>query len=95
MKKVFISGPAKEDIIHIKDFMNNRIAFKNFIHSLSKVFDMISEYPDIGVKKQGIIDSSILIYTIKRKYNIVYRIKDENIEILRILSKYQNLFAIL
>ena len=56
---------------------------------------MLSEYPNAGVKKAGIKNPNVQVYTIKKKYNIVYKQKNNNIEILRVLNKYQNLFAIL
>ena len=95
MKKVLITCLAKEDIIEIKNYMNNPNAYGNFINSLSKVFEMLRDFPNVGIKKQGIKNSSVLIYTINKKYNIAYRINNENIEILRVLNKYQKLFAVL
>ena len=97
MKKVLITDIAQSDILNIKEniFENNNILVKNFTDLLVKIFLMISEYPNIGVKKRGISDSNILTYTVRKKYNIIYRVKNENVEILRILTRYQNLFAVL
>ncbi len=97
MKNVLITNIAKADIIGIKEYIadNNISASNNFIFTLKSVFEMLCEFQNAGVKKDGIKNSEVLIYTVEKKYNIVYRIKDENIEILRVLNKYQNIFAVL
>ncbi len=97
MKKVLLTDKAKSDIIGIKTFIekDNIKASKSFIKNLKKHFDMLAQYPDVGVKKQGITNNSVLIYIIKKRYSIVYRINGDIIEVLRVLSKYQNIFAVL
>ncbi len=97
MNKVLITNIAKSDILNIKEYISaqNPIASNDFISILTEVFEMLSKYPNAGVKKLGIKNQNVQIYTIKKKYNIIYQVKDNNIEILRVLNKYQNLFAIL
>ena len=97
MKKVLLTDKAKSDIKEINSFIanDNLKASNEFIDILKKHFSMLAQYPDVGVKKQGVIDKSVLIYTIKKKYSVVYRINGDNIEILRVLSRYQNIFAVL
>ena len=97
MKKFLITDIAQSDILNIKEYIfeNNSILVKDFMDLLAKIFLMLSEYPNIGVKKRGISAPDILIYTVRKKYNIIYRIKNENVEVLRVLTRYQNLFAVL
>lgn len=97
MNKVLITNLAKSDILNIREYIEakNPAAAQNFINSLVHILEMLAQYPQVGVKKFGIKNPNIQIYTIKKKYNIVYQQKNNNIEILRILNKYQNLFAIL
>ena len=65
------------------------------IPGTSAMVDALRYNPNAGVKKAGIKNPNDQVYTIKKKYNIVYKQKNNNIEILRVLNKYQNLFAIL
>ena len=97
MNRVLITNLAKSDILNIKEYIviKNPEAAQRFINSLIRIFEMLSEYPNAGVKKAGIKNPNVQVYTIKKKYNIVYKQKNNNIEILRVLNKYQNLFAIL
>ncbi len=56
---------------------------------------MLALFPESGVRKNSIKDKSVLIYITQKRYAIVYRIKNNNLQILRILTRYQDLFAIL
>lgn len=97
MYKVLITSVAKSDILKIKEYIEtgNINASTNFLNTLFSILEMLAEYPNIGVEKSGIKNKDIKIFTMKKKYNIVYRLNGETIEILRVLNKYQNLFAIL
>ena len=97
MNKVSITSLAKSDILNIKEYIasSNTVGANYFVESLISVFEMLAEFPYVGVKKAGIKNQNIQIYTIRKKYNIIYRVKDGDIEILRVLNRYQNLFAVL
>lgn len=56
---------------------------------------MLAAFPKAGIKKIGIKNKSVFIYTTRKSYLIIYRIKNKEIEILRVLTKYQDLFAVL
>ena len=75
MNKVLITNIAKSDILNIKEYISaqNPIASNDFISILTEVFEMLSKYPNAGVKKLGIKNQNVQIYTIKKKYNIIYQ----------------------
>ena len=94
---VLITEPAKNDISEIINFIakDNTKAAIGILNIYEATFKMLAEFPEAGVRKTGIKDKSVLIFTIKKRYSIAYRVKDDTIEILRVLTRYQDLFAIL
>ena len=75
-----------------KDNVRAAIAVtKLFKRSVEK----LSNFPNLGKHKDGITDKDILIFTVKQRYSIAYKILDDSIVVLRILSRYQDIFAIL
>ena len=69
MNKVLITDLAKSDILSIKEYIfdKNPTAAQNFISTLKNTFNMISKYPNVGVKKSGIKNPDVQIYTIQKK----------------------------
>ncbi|MBO6087977.1 type II toxin-antitoxin system RelE/ParE family toxin [bacterium] len=57
--------------------------------------EKLSKFPNLGKHKIGINDKDILIFTVKQRYSIAYKIINDSIVILRVLSRYQDVFAIL
>ena len=96
-KAVFITGIAKEDITKIAEYIatDNKSASVRIVDDFYKVFELLSNFPETGSIKDDIKDKTIRIYTMKKNFTIVYRILNDKIEILRILTRYQNIFAIL
>lgn len=60
-----------------------------------KSIEKLSNFPNLGKHKNGIKDKDILIFTVKQRYSIAYKIVNGSIVVLRILSRYQDIFAIL
>ena len=96
-KSVLITGVAKEDITQISEYIaiDNKNASVKIVDDFYKTFELLSNFPETGSIKDGINDKTIRIYTMKKNFAIVYRIVNDKIEILRILTRYQNIFAIL
>ena len=96
-KAVFITGIAKEDITKISEYIavDNKIASIKIVDDFYKTFELLSNFPETGVIKNDIKDKTVRIYTMKKNFAIVYRILNDNVEILRVLTRYQNIFAIL
>ena len=95
--KIIITNFAKEDVKNISSYIakyNIKAAIavtKLFKNSVEK----LSSFPNLGNNKEGIKDKNILIYTVKQKYSTAYKFENNKIIILRILSRYQDIFAIL
>ena len=96
-KIVLITNLAKEDISNITEYIavDNKIASVKIVEDFYKVFDLLSTFPETGSIKNDINDKTVRIYTMKKNFTIVYRISNDKIEILRVLTRYQNIFAIL
>ena len=94
---ILITEKAKEDIVKISDYIakdNPKVAIDTLI-LFEKTFKMLALFPNAGVNKAILKDKSVLIYNVKKLYSIAYRINKNNIEIVRILTHYQDIFAIL
>lgn len=95
--RVLITESAQNDIISITDYIakDNSTAASSIIDAFRKTFEILSIYPETGTVRKKIKNKSVRIYTIKKKFTIVYRLNNEQLEILRILTKYQNIFSVL
>ena len=96
-KTVLITGVAKEDITKIAEYIavDNKSASIKIVDDFYKTFELLSNFPETGSIKNEIKDKMVRIYTMKKNFAIVYRILNDKIEILRVLTRYQNIFAIL
>jgi len=94
---VLITPQAKNDIIEIITYISNdnaKAALK-INDTFKNIFEMLGDFPLTGTAKYSIQNQSVRIYSVKKQYSIVYRIKENQIEILRVLTRYQDIFAIL
>lgn len=89
--KVKITDQAKFDIKNIKEYIakDNKTASLNFVIQLKRTFINLSIYPKIGRYRYEFKENDIYTYVFK-SYIIVYKLCPSEIEILRILSDYQN-----
>ncbi len=94
---VLITIPAKSDISDIITFVanDNPKAAIGVLNIFEQTFRMLADFPAAGIQKNITEDKSVRIYTIRKRYSVVYRVKNNTLEILRVLTKYQDLFAIL
>ncbi len=76
---------AKEDIISLQKFLiskNEEEVFPLIIKRIKQSIILLRSFPDLGEYSE--IFSAKILTVPKTKYNIVYRIKNSNLEILRI-----------
>lgn len=94
---IYITPSAKNDIINIADFIaaDNPAAGAKISSIFRNAFEMLLEFPNAGIAKKEIKDKTVKIYITNKRFLIAYRINDNHIEILRVLTKYQDVFAIL
>ena len=92
-----IKSKALEDISIIADRIkeDNEKAALNFIQLLYEVFDKISRFPNLGVSRKDFTYKDVRFFVVEKHYLVVYNIENESVCILRILSSYQNICALL
>lgn len=95
--KIITTDAAKEDVKNISSYIakDNIRAAIAVTKLLKKSIEKLSNFPNLGKNKNGIKDKDILIFIVKQRYSIAYKIVNGSIVVLRILSRYQDIFAIL
>ena len=86
MGRIIISEPAKQDIADIFYFIkkdNPKIA-KNFLSDLLKKISLLEQFPKLG-KSVQISRQRDLRTLIHLNYRIIYRIRNGDIDIVRVL----------
>ena len=97
-RKIIITKEAENDIISIENYIaiDNKNAAKDFVIKLKKTFINLSKYPRLGKNHPKLSgDDKILFLPVMRNYLIVYTVIDDNIHIVRVLTTYRNICAIL
>jgi len=94
---IIFSEQAYQDIELICNYISkdNHIAAKKLTNILIKSCDILAAFPDLGVKRLDLSNKNIMFFVVKRRYIIVYKIEKNNIYIIRILSSYQDIQALL
>ncbi len=92
--RLIISEQAREDLIDIWQYIALD-SFDNADKFVDLIYDTCSELasmPEMGRKRDGLIPG-IRSFPVKR-YVIFYRIRKNQVEIIRVLSAYRDLSAI-
>lgn len=92
-----IKSKALEDITIIADHIreDNEKAALRFIQSLHDIFDKLANFPNIGIARKDFTYRDVRFFVVKKHYLIVYNIENDAVCILRVLSSYQNICALL
>ena len=95
--KIITTDAAKEDVKNISSYIakDNVRAAIAVTKLFKKSIEKLSNFPNLGKQKEGIRDKEILIFTVKQRYSIAYKVIDQSIVVVRIWSRYQDIFAIL
>jgi len=97
-RKIIITVEAENDIRNIEEYIvqDNVNAANDFVIKLKKSFINLSLYPRLGKNRPEFSgNDKILFLPVMTNYLIVYTIIDNDLYIVRILTKYQNICAIL
>lgn len=97
-RKIIITEEAEKDIQNIENYIaqDNISSAKDFIIKLKKSFINLSYYPRLGKNRPEFSgNNKFLFLPVMSNYLIVYTIIENNLYIVRVLSKYQNICAIL
>ena len=92
-----IKSKALEDIATIADLIreDNEKASLKFLQDLYDTFDKLANFPNIGITRKDFTYRDVRFFVVKKHYLIVYNIENETVCILRVLSSYQNICALL
>lgn len=92
-----ISNEAKNDLIQIISFIkkDNIKAARNVITLLQKSCEILALFPNMGSNNPKIKLEDAKILIIKWQYVIVYKIENNDLVILKFLSKYQDICNLL
>jgi len=96
--KYYLTKEAANDIEEFREYLQNRggesIA-DHFIGWIFSKFDILSDYPKIG-RKRNDLHPGLLHFPEKRyRQNIFYRKTPQGIEITRVLSVFKDYYEIL
>lgn len=89
-----LSGEARADLIRINDstFAENPPAANRFLQAFDRKCQLLAQFPEMGVKWQD-LHPPLRSFPVG-KHLIFYRPVPEGIEVIRVISGYQDLAAI-
>ncbi len=95
--KLIIENKAESDMELIADFIakDNKNAAIKMLKQFYKTFEKLSEYPNIGIKRLDFTYKDVKFYVVKKHYLIVYTMVEDTVHILRVLTAYQDICALL
>lgn len=95
--KLEIKSKALSDVGIISDYIakDNKSAARKMVASFDKVFGLLCQHPELGRKRPDFTNKDVRFYVVKKHYLIVYEIADDTICILRVLTAYQDICALL
>ncbi len=98
MNKAYkIKSKALEDITIIADRIreDNEKAALKFVQVLYETFDKLAKFPNLGISRKDFTYKDVRFFVVKKHYLVVYNLENDCICILRVLSSYQNICALL
>lgn len=93
MNNYKIKNIAFNDIRGITDNINkyNKSASLDFIKEIKNTFERLALFPNIGTIRKDFTYKNVRFFVFRKKFLIIYNIEDSNINILRVLSTYQEI----
>lgn len=92
-----ITDIALSDIEEIIEYIliKNKKAAIDLLKLFYKSFKTLEKNPKMGNTRYDLTDKKVLFWVLKRKYLVVYKIKNNDIIILRVLSTYRDIISLL
>lgn len=90
--KLIITKSAQDDIRGIVSYiaLDNKTAALKFAKVIKNTFVYLSDYTNMGKKRPEYTDEDVLFFTTKWSYNIVYKLENGKLYVVRVLSEYQD-----
>lgn len=91
MSFYFISPQASFDLAQINDYLfaGNSEAADRFLSNITQKFELLANFPNMG-RRRDQLSSSLRSFTVD-DYLIFYRLIEDGIEVVRVVSGYRDL----
>ena len=92
-----IENIAESDMISIAEYIakDKKSAAAKMLKLFYDSFNKLSIYPELGFSRPDFTYKDVKFFVVKRNYLIVYKTTKDEIHILRVLSAYQDICALL
>lgn len=92
-----ILDKAEEDLILIGEYIakDNPAAAYNLFKQFYATFDLLTEYPNLGVRRTDFTYKDVRFYVIRKNFLILYKFEASTLFILRVLTAYQDICTLL
>ncbi len=100
MFEVKVSPQAAEDLIGIRDYIENElqnpIAAQNTVLKIVETYENLSNFPEAGIPVEKYVGfPTDYKFVLANNYSIFYRIEDEVVRIIRIMYSKRDFVRIL
>ena len=100
MFEVKVSPQAVEDLLEIKDYIENEllnpIVAQNTVEKIVEIFENLANYPEIGIPVERYVSfSTDYKFVLANNYFIFYRIKEDCVKVIRIMYSRRDFVKIL
>lgn len=94
---LIIENAAESDMVAIAEYIakDKRSAAAKMLKLFHISFDKLSTYPEIGFSRPDFTYKDVNFFVVKKHYLIVYKTTEKELHILRVLSVYQDICAML
>lgn len=88
---------AEEDLALIGEYIakDSPRAAANFLEHFYATFLTLCEYPNLGVKRPDFTYKDVKFYVVKKNFLVLYKVENNTLYILRVLTAYQDICALL
>lgn len=94
---LIIENAAEIDMATLSAYIakDNKSAATKILKLFYASFEKLSAYPELGFSRPDFTYNDVKFFVVKKHYLIVYKITNDEIHILRVLSAYQDICALL
>ena len=100
MFKVVVSPQAAEDLLEIKNYIENElqnpIAAKKTVKKIVETYEGLKECPDVGISVERYVSfPTNYKFVLANNYSIFYRLEGKNVKVVRIIYSRRDFVRIL
>ncbi len=100
MLDVEVSPQAAEDLLEIKDYIENELqnplAAQNTIHKIIETYENLADLPDIGIPVERYVSfPTDYRFVLANNYSIFYRVEASTVKVVRIMYSKRDFARIL